>query len=207
MMADRWDMQVLLTSVIKRHLPCPEKGLTAEFRALCIIHDLEHPTGQYPTWGKRVELQNLAEIRRGLRAAQRAWNRLHPDVRDGIVEEAAALTKLFWSEVPSLPLPTATPSTVAEAMPIIADLAKKNLDIAELIVKDGHPKGKAGWREIGVVATCRDIWKGRTGSDAPSRGLDEASPFGLFLKDVFKACELKFSRGRFDAWVKVQNLE
>ena len=141
-MADRWDMQVLLTSVIKRHLPCPEKGLTAEFRALRIIHDLEHPTGQYPTWSKRDELQNLADIRRGLRVAQRAWNRLHPDVRDGIVEEAATLTEMFWSYTPGgLVAPTATPSTVAEAMPIIADITQKNLDIAELIVKDGHPNG------------------------------------------------------------------
>lgn len=55
---------------------------------------------------------------------------------------------------------------------------------------------------VQMVACARSVWKMQTGSDAPAKGLNPATPFGRFLADMFAAFELDGDpRAAFRAWV------
>lgn len=70
------------------------------------------------------------------------------------------------------------------------------------------PGPRINWDGVGAVHDARLIWDRRRPADtapAPAKGLNEASPFGRFLVDVFEVLELGNPRAAFDAWVKVQS--
>lgn len=58
---------------------------------------------------------------------------------------------------------------------------------------------------IGLVDATRFIWKLATNKEPPSKDLNPASKFGLFLADVFDVCGQEGDpRSSFRAWVKEQ---
>ncbi len=206
-----WDNLDSVRDVIERHLPCPDSDDRGN-DGVALVWNLFHATSD-TIWHKEVEQRNLKDLRRALIQAQRAWHRLHPGIRDFINLEASkgppepkdpdeygtALRRWEEKKIKS--------RFVSAALSDIADFFEPSLRDAKILIKYGVEKGQTGWEAIVVIDHCRNIWRRRTGLDAPTRGLNEASPFGLFTKDIFKACKLKFSRGAFDAWVRVQNSE
>ncbi len=197
-----WEMQKAVQGVIELLLPFPDMVDHSHNDSVGLVFDLI--LVKYKAiWHKKTEQENLKALRRALIQAQRAWHRLHPGLREVIRSDVFKASReretAHESQIDAV--------VNSEVLYDIADFYEPSLRHAKISINYGLSKGRTGWEEILVIDHCRKIWHRRTGKDAPTLGLDVSAPFGLFTKEIFKVCKLKFSHARFDAWVKVQNSE
>jgi hypothetical protein len=88
-------------------------------------------------------------------------------------------------------------------IPVIRDAISGCRAEVQTSKKTRRSAEKINLRGVQVVWAARYVWKIATGKEAPRRGFNDASPFGLFLAEVFRVCKVPGKpRPAFNAWVK-----
>lgn len=76
---------------------------------------------------------------------------------------------------------------------------------ARNLPQNDPPGARTNWQAVSVVWACQQIWQRRRLTPAPV-ALNEASPFGRFVFDVFDACKLGASpRAAAAALARIQS--
>lgn len=192
-----------LAAVLSSRLP---QGDTRdnEGDALMIATAAFSVTGGYDAYAAEKETAKLEQLERSLRTVATVITSLHPDVR------CALASGLPLDEVITLDDGGRKRAITRGAQFLLASLHDLPRQLAPGIAnakrraKAGHPPGRTNWRAVSVIDECRALWKRRTGYAPDS--LNEASPFGFFVKEVFAVLGLDSNpRAAMDAWRRVQS--
>ena len=194
-------LQADLEAVLAECLPPPTQGQDTNedeaFRLLCTWAD---PAGGYRVLDRDGELAKLAEMQRAAGQLARLMSELRPAVRHALIVEAnkhdgASLETYF------APGPLGSLAEIA-ALP---ERIKKARPAAEAVVVKSQDAGKMNWRAASLVGDCRDLWKRRTGRDAPRTEPKPSSAFLPFLEDVLAAFDAGRPIPAFRAWMRAHS--
>jgi hypothetical protein len=199
--ADAFNRQATFQQNLERklaeHLPPAAPGQPSdEDEAFSLICTWSDPTGGYRVLDADAQRETLTEMKRAADTLARLWASLHPSVRNALWAEATRhkgteLDTFFTTgKLGSLQEIAALPERIKRARPA-----------AERVITKASEAGKTNWRGVSLVDECRDLWKRRTGRDAPRSEPRPSTAFYRFLEDVL----LIFDAGRpvpaFRAWM------
>lgn len=199
---ERFERQAALLdrveAALAEHLPAPLEGQESnENEALELLYTWADRFGRYRVLNRDAEREKLAEIQRAAGLLARLWRGLDPKVsrmldfagssHDGLKLE----TYMTTSKLGSLSQIVALPERIKKARPA-----------AERVIAEADPAGKMNWRAASLVGECRDLWKRRTGREAPRTEPKHSSKFLPFLEAVLAAFDAGRPIPAFRAWMR-----
>lgn len=175
---------VLLASIeraLDEHLPPAREGqISNKEEALMLLVSNSGPVGRYLVAKKSSELEALARFEEAIESLAAAWDALTPNTRGALTH---ATLKLDPNSVRRYYNPQGLPSmAIVAALP---DLMRASRKAAMRSIDSCEEAGEVGWQAVSLFGNCRELWKTRTGRDAP-RTFNETGPFYRFVSAVLE---------------------
>ncbi len=206
MMADRWEdidvsdaMVQSLAAVIGEHLPHHGQLDSDIMEAEGFMLIFSSPTGYYDAWDAAKEESKLDDLKRATQDLVGIYKSLHPSV-----ECQVHLASHYITSVKNFRSSDGLPDLLT-IFAVLPEMVERCVEAGKDEIQRGESVGRTNWLAVSVIDNCRAVWLRRTGDEAP-KGLNPASPFGKFVRDVFKVIGMKGDpRSAMDAWNRVQS--
>jgi len=204
------EQQEAVSAVLDKHLgkrPVQLPGHDLEAWQLVFIASDE--TGQMKVWSIKKELEKIARVEEAAQKLSEEYQSLQSSIRFSIWTSALGKEQMDWPQGQNDDFSSAPPGVVVLGLNALPGLLAPHLDAGRKRARKPEQIGRKKWQSVSIVDYARQIWAKHKGEEAPEGGVNEASPFADFLRDLFAVLGVKANiRAAFDAWKRwVQSCE